>query len=839
MTLVARGHIDTGQEQLDTGIRDLEIVTGPQGSFLYAATGPNGGLSVYELHDDGQPPSLVDQTYFTDLTAGVMIDDLQDVTLEGNARMIFGGEQNGALVGYDLQSGGTLGASNRTQLPGSGGIAAIASTVLSSGQTVIYGLDAQSGELGTYLDDSSAGSGAGLTRQDGAAPLIGLSGAVVMQTASVGTSQFLLVADNASQGVASYRISDRDGTLTAADSLGAADGIGINTPTALDTITAYGETWAVLGAAGSDTLGVMRLGTDGSLTATDQLLDTRDTRFGGVQAVDMIEVAGRVWVIAGGADDGLSLFTLLPDGRLVYRESLAADTAGGDLGLENVAAIDAVEMDGGIDIFVASASTPGLSEFLLPLDNPGQVLSGAGALSGTGGDDLLMSTATGSERIDGKAGDDILVAGSGAAVLHGGAGADIFVLQPVDATVHIEDFRPGTDRLDLSMFAMLRSPDQLSVTATASGARIDWGSTGIVLDSTTGQPLDTAQIWPDGSFSAPDRLLPDPGPPSGMMLRGTDSKEYLDGGAGDDTVYAGAGNDNVQTGQGNDLLYGEDGRDTLSAGSGNDTVWSGDGHDSVPSSSGDNTIHGENGRDTLWGGDGDDLITGDGGDDLIGGDAGNDTLWGGRGADEAHGDDGDDLIEGEGGDDVLRAGPGRDTVYGGRGNDDIHGDDDRDFLWGKDGADLIHGGNGNDQLGGGKGRDTLRGGKAQDDLNGDGGKDTVDGGDGRDTVHGGRGDDRVWGGRDDDLLYGDDGNDILTGEEGADVFVFAPDHGNDRITDLTLGEDLIRLDIAGLDYAGLIISASGADMVIDTGEGTITVEGMAPWQIGTDDFQFL
>jgi len=78
----------------------------------------------------------------------------------------------------------------------------------------------------------------------------------------------------------------------------------------------------------------------------------------------------------------------------------------------------------------------------------------------------------------------------------------------------------------------------------------------------------------------------------------------------------------------------------------------------------------------------------------------------------------------------------------------------------------------------------------------------------------------------------------MTGGAGADVFVFRAGHVGDRITDFAINEDHLRIDIDGLGYAGLRISASGGNTVISTGEGTITLLGVARWTLDADDFLF-
>lgn len=888
MALTLQAHVTTGQDRLDTDLRDLAVISGPGGDFLYAATGRNGGVSVWRI-EPGGGLTLIDTNSFSSLSQSVTVADLHPLHLQGSTQLVFGSQTTGQLVSFDIQDNGKLGNMTQTQLPGSiGEVAAMAAATLASGQTVIYALDAHTGALRGYVE--GAGSGALVAQSSGQTPKVATSGGVEMITATVGSKSYLLVADSGVQGVTAYSIAPQSGGLQETGSQGRDDGLGLNAPSVMQVIEAHGATWVLVGAAGSNSLSVMRLNGNGSLTTTDHLLDSRDTRFAGVQALDSIEIEGRVFVVAGGADDGLSLFTLMPDGHLLHLQSIAHDIG---LGLDNVASVDLALAGGAIQVYVAAANTPGLTRFEIPLDDLGQTRAGSGTLTGTAGDDMLMASGADSARLDGKGGDDILVSGAGNATLTGGGGADLFVITPGEVTVKITDFEAGTDRIDLSLFAMLRNPDQLSLSTTNSGARITHAGTTLVIDSRNGAPLELSQIWEAG-FTTPDRVLydgsipivapppqppapPPPGPPPpmdppppfepppvdppppidpppvdppppppppppvpGVDRSGSGNGEYIEGSAGDDVVFGNGGDDQIWTADGRDTVSGGEGNDKLSTGNGADEIWGGNGNDSVLAGDGNDTVAGEKGNDTLWGGNGDDVMTGGNGADKIGGSLGNDTIRSQADTDTVYGDIGDDLVEGGKDADELWAGPDTDTVYGGSGNDSMGGGNGDDTLYGDDGADLIYGGDdtGADRIRGGAGADVIWPGPGQDNIDGQGGNDTVGGGDGDDTVRGGDGDDRVWGGRDDDTLYGDRGADTLTGESGADVFVFASGHGADRITDFTPGTDLIQLDLAGLEYDDLALRNTGGDVEIDTGAGTIRLEDLSRSQLDADDFLF-
>ena len=182
------------------------------------------------------------------------------------------------------------------------------------------------------------------------------------------------------------------------------------------------------------------------------------------------------------------------------------------------------------------------------------------------------------------------------------------------------------------------------------------------------------------------------------------------------------------------VFRGTEGRDTLIGGDGNDS------------------IYGEAGDDALLGGAGGDYITGGAGDDRLWGQAGDDSLDGGEGS---------DLIFGQGGNDTIAGGDARDIVLGGDGDDYVDGGAGDDGLWSEGGNDTLAGGDGEDFLAGGEGDDSLRGGAGRDYLDGEGGNDILDGGTGYDVLAGGGGADRLIGGNEGDTFFGQGGADVF------------------------------------------------------------------------------
>jgi len=286
-------------------------------------------------------------------------------------------------------------------------------------------------------------------------------------------------------------------------------------------------------------------------------------------------------------------------------------------------------------------------------------------------------------------------------------------------------------------------------------------------------------------------------------LVGGDGDDEIDGGKGDDTIEGGAGSDSILGGYGDDLITssdpandllvdkgypgvfpGEEGtpaaeneRDFVDGGAGNDTISTGDDRDTIVGGKGDDVIDGGIDDDEITGDDGADRIVGGEGNDLIEGGEGNDTIFAGN--DPVLGLDGLN-IEDDGSNPIfgpdLRPDNGRDTVFGGEGNDLIYGADDDDDLYGEEGNDTIFGEIDDDLIDGGTGNDSLFGGQ---------GDDTVEGGDGQDTIDGGIGDDMLSGGADEDLFVNVNAGDNVDGDGTA-----------------TTGTDFDTLDLTGSGPVG-------------------------------------
>lgn len=595
-----------------------------------------------------------------------------------------------------------------------------------------------------------------------------------------------------------------DGILGAGAMHVAAEGTGYYIPSDIAALQVDGRSFVVVAGATSSSLSVFRLDRTGALNATDHILDELTTRFQSVTALATAEVNGRGYVIAGGADGGISIFTLLPDGRLLHLQTIV-DT--NDMTLGRVSAIEAVVIAGRIVLLVTSAGETGVTQLTI---DPGAIgatgFAGAGVAAGTARGDLLGATLA-TTHLQGGAGDDILVTAKADITLTGGDGADVFALTRFDGRVVITDYQAGIDRLDLSMLGMIRSTWQLNFAPQSWGMRIVYGNSILDIRTRDGSALAPTDFG-NGMFPVAHYGLPalDPlkveTPPAtvGTWIFGTDGADTMLGAGGNDAIQAGAGNDIVSAGAGDDTVQGQAGDDQLRGGSGADLLQGQAGHD---------TLFGDEGNDSLLGDDGNDLLYGGLDHDDLRGGTGNDLLYGGTGNDRLYGDGGNDTLSGEDGDDHLEDLSGSNHLLGGAGNDTLIAGLGLDFLWGGDGNDLLQGGAGadrledlsgdnhligdadNDLLIAGAGLDMLRGGTGNDVLVAGAGNDLLWGDDGNDQLWGQAGADILDGGTGNDLLYGGTENDQLNGNWGNDT-LYGQD-GNDALTDL-LGDNRLLGD---------------------------------------------
>jgi len=782
-------------------LTNLDIIVQDGGICLIAASGVGGGLAGFSVRPD-LPARFVEYRDHGADGAALSGMTLASWTLGDQA--------------YALSTGPGLGAGQATGLRADGGLQAAVDL------RPAPGLSWQPGEVaalpGTdlFVARDLSGTGLGVYRLgadlsvQAAGPALSFAGAEAIGALAVTQSGVVLIAQPGGDSVQALRL-DSEGRLRPADTQGAADGLGIGTPMALATVQVAGRDYVVVAGSGSNSLSVLQVDANGTLTPTDHVLDDLGTRFAGAARLALIESGGWSFVAAAGSDDGLSLFAVLPGGRLFHLTSLTS-TAAADLG--DPAALTGVVTGDRLQLFVAAEGRGDLTQLSVDLSGLGEIREGSGAV------------------LEGTASDDILIAGHGGQTLRGGAGADSFVFLPQNADAdgslgRVEDFTPGTDRLDLSGLPFLYDVSQIAFDSDSDrdalvlrfgGYRVELAGAGLDPEAFRTADLLNAQHAPLGSFDGPfeESGSGDSAPLIGAegpdVIFGTPAADDMRGMAGDDTLNGSGGDDRLAGGAGRDVLIGQAGADRLDGGAGDDVLNGGSGNDLLEGGGGYDTarfdvplasatITGEGEAAQVVSADGTDRLTGIEAlqftdatvlladllapspvpaPDPVPGAAGDDVLEGTDGADTIYAGAGNDTLRGEGGDDVLNAGDGSDAVNGGAGNDTIRGGeteaDRRDIIFGGAGNDSIDAGYGNDLVYGQDGNDTIAGGFGADELFGQNGNDVITGSAFSDLVFGGAGDDFVNGGF---------GFDRINGGAGADRFFHAgvAGHGSDWIQD--------------------------------------------------------
>lgn len=672
---------------------------------------------------------------------------IETVTHQGDTLLMAFGQSDWAISGLTLEPGASISSPEQYHWgpDGIGLLTAMGSTTI-GGTTHIYAASITGTGLRHYvLDETDT-----FTLQDDLSQpgYLNAPDLIDFEVINTGTETLLIAASSSGNGIESYLL-DANGTPTLVSEHSADTLLPVGTPTKMATGMVGDQHFVILAAAGSSSLTVLRVDPGGELTPVDHVIDNKYTRFSDVTELATVEVDGRLYIVAGGSDDGLSLFTLLPDGALVHLDTIWDTNA---TALQNISALETVNINGQIAIFATSETEAGITRFTVDPPNAGVTLEGgigADTLTGGANADVLLG-GYGDDTLSGGGGRDILNDGDGQDTLTGGAGADLFRLSSDSKEDTITDFDPSTDTIDLSGYHMLYDASQLQITSRSWGAIITYRDEVLNVYRAGGGSLDASD------FKTKDVLTLDR-PPSGFdyfpeTVSGTTGNDTIAGNPGFDTLHGMAGDDVLMWSGGGDLFYGGAGSDTVSyalAAGGvlvnlttgeTDHAALGEQFDSI-----ENLI-GSAFADVLVGNAEDNILTGGDGDDILCGGAGNDWLDGGAGLDsvsyalsnqaitisllDGTGDLGDTLISIEG-------------VVGSDNADNITGDNAANRLVGGGGADLLFGLLGNDELFGNRGNDLLDGGEGDDILDGGTGDDHLLAGLGADQFIGGDGTDTV------------------------------------------------------------------------------------------------
>ncbi|MEL7176213.1 MAG: hypothetical protein AAGK28_06795 [Pseudomonadota bacterium] len=469
-------------------LRDLDMIEINGDTFLYSASEATGGMNVFNITG---VTTHIDSLGYSGAYGTLGLAQITLGTVDGQAALFPSGRYDNRMAVHYLDSDGSF---NGTKYLGASpaNIGNFDHTLLLQVDGKNFLVAAQHNQSGYRHFEVRDDLSLAFKKHTADTPDNYLQDITAMAQGTVDGKTYFFTADGTGDGISSYWMG-RFGNIKERDNLGAADGFAINAPSALDTALVDGNLFVLAGGAGSNTLSALKVNTFGGLFETDTQLDSLDTRFGGINAIETVTVNDRAFVLAGGADDGVSLFELSSDGRLHHLTSIADET---DTTLQNVSTISARAVGDDIQVFAAGSET-GITEFTIDLGALGASVNGNdldNTLTGGALDDLLVGR-DGDDTLDGGAGNDRLIDGAGVDTMTGGAGADVFVFTPDNRMDTVTDFDIAEDRLDLSAFLFLYDTSRLDFTQKGYGVLIQYGSDRFRIedDDTTLQVADLTE----------------------------------------------------------------------------------------------------------------------------------------------------------------------------------------------------------------------------------------------------------------------------------------------------------------------------------------------------------
>lgn len=195
-----------------------------------------------------------------------------------------------------------------------------------------------------------------------------------LEFVEIGGNPILVVTGN-EDGISTFDI-DTDGTLTELDQIPDDGALFLNNTQAMTMVEIGGTTFAVTSnshTAGNEGISTFSIDSSGIITFEDSIADNSDAalELDGARDIEAIEVGGTTFVIAGGNDDGLSVFSIDSSGVLTSEFNIA-DSSDPNLLLTNVKGI-ATATVGGSSYVYAAGDDDGISVF--EIDSSGTLTS--------------------------------------------------------------------------------------------------------------------------------------------------------------------------------------------------------------------------------------------------------------------------------------------------------------------------------------------------------------------------------------------------------------------------------------------------------------------------------
>src|SRR5690554_1040196 len=284
------GLLGNGLSTLVTGITDLEILTGPDGPLLVSTTRAGGGMAVFDAGSGALLHTITIPQALLQLTPPEMVM----IHSGGQSYLATLGLRDTAIQARLITAEGAIGPP-----------VTLTATAQDLGRITNL-VEAQFGGM-TFHYASLRGTGLlRLETENGtqlAAQPVPLGGAGAQHGISdlvrvtVAGRDYIVTSFATADSIATFRV-NADGALQRMSEYGAAQGLGIDAPSALRAVEVAGQSYVILASPLSSSLSVFEVQAGGILRPVDHVIDDLTTRFQSVTALETITVAGRSFVLA-------------------------------------------------------------------------------------------------------------------------------------------------------------------------------------------------------------------------------------------------------------------------------------------------------------------------------------------------------------------------------------------------------------------------------------------------------------------------------------------------------------------------------------------------------------
>lgn len=343
------------------GLSDIQVFEINGQTYLLAAAEADGALTSFRVETDGSL-TQVDVINYSSVSGTKSVVNLQLVEVNGALCVIPAGRYEDSSVMYDINTDGSLSNVGALGTAQTGGMIQ-SFRVDVGGQQYLYTTKSnQSGFTIQKLNTDGSLQTVGVVADTGQVPLGDVSD---FASAQVNGQTYLFAVSAFDAGLISYRV-NADGTLVETDVVLPGDGAGFSLVQTVETVEIDGTVFVLIGSAGTDSITTYEVNADGSLSETDHLMDTGETRFQDITTMETFEVDGQTYALVAGSDDGVTLVEIAANGEIIVVATLSDDF---DTTLENVSDIEVTVSGSEVTAFIASGSENGITTVSIDLSD--------------------------------------------------------------------------------------------------------------------------------------------------------------------------------------------------------------------------------------------------------------------------------------------------------------------------------------------------------------------------------------------------------------------------------------------------------------------------------------